>query len=427
MIMLFTFKETSLTESELLEIYEKFPKFLLKYSTKVTINENSLGRPNQELILLNQANNGNYWLLATTDVNSYYLLPKNNLKINPHEQPTAEALFDLKNYHKETTRNFTLEKLAKASLSANGQSWTLIEKGILEFSQTSLVSLEAKLQEKCEQYQLIEEELNNLRFSSEKANQENQRLQSKLSQSEEEGKQLLSILSNLKYSERERQQFLVNLEKLANTYQESFAQLANWGNFLNHTQQVLQERELLQSKVYELNQIISSFKSRIDEINLHVNSTNQSKSPNRVIESNTSSSHTISSNEYISEKYSLDDMVDIYNQNPDYFLQNSFEVSETKASFENRRAGYNQPPILTKSDRNRGIGWITCFNNSHYLVPRAKLKINQPNYKILEGFFNCQNYDPEYQTDKFTLIKAARVSFDGEDWQLLEKGELRFY
>ncbi len=125
-------------------------------------------------------------------------------------------------------------------------------------------------------------------------------------------------------------------------------------------------------------------------------------------------------------KSSNNNLVDQYNQNPDYFLQNSFEVSETKESFENRRAGYNQPPILTKSDRNRGIGWITCFNNSHYLVPRAKLKINQPNYKILEGFFNCQNYNPEYPTDKFTLIKVARVSPYGEDWQLLEKGDLRF-
>ncbi len=388
-----SFKETftiNLTELELLEIYHRFPKILSKFSTKVTIQEDSLRKSNQEPILLNQANNGNYWLIATSDNNYYCLLPKNNLRINPFEYPTVKALFDLENYQAETTVYFTLTKLGKVSLSLNGQDWILEAKGKLEFSQTSESQLEKELQQSQERYQFLEEQFENARSQLKKAEEQSQILKSRLTQSEEE-----------------RQQLLSSLQQLAQTHQQSLSQLANWDELLKYNQQALEEHDLLQSKVQEFNQGFNNLKSRVDAIeqNLQFNSINQSESSSNSLEDMTK-------------------LIELYNTNPDYFAKNAIEVSETKDSFKNRHVGDNQPLILGKNSRNRGFGWIIYFGNNYYLVPKPNLEINEINYQLIQAFFDSQNYHSEYLYS--ILLKAARVSPLGENWQLIEKGELKF-
>ncbi len=450
-------RQIYLTLEELLEIYHKSPEIFRKFPMiNASIQENG----NQlTTILLKEFDNGNYWLIIERHP-IYYLLPKSNLKIDDSEYQNIQVLFTLKNYQNQNSIHFNVKKPAIVSRTGDNNSWKLDEKGILEFNPISSVfsqETELHLTEKYQSLQIQSEHLKsqlkelyvqkqvcqakldyseqeNQQFLSrlDDSQQENQQLLSKLSLSEQEHQRLLSRLnqlekehqhllfklslseqecqqfsSRLKQSEQERQQLLTNLEKLANTYQESLAQLANWGNFLNHTQQILEEREFLQSKIKEFNQVFISFKSRVDTINSPVNSSNSSEP--------TSESILNSSN-----------ILEMYNQNPYYFSEKSIEVTETKDSFENRRAGHSKPPILTQSQKNRGIAWIIPFDNDHnYLVPVANLKINEPNCKLLEALFDCQNCNPE-SSNKFSLIKVAKVICIQGNWQLIEKGELRF-
>lgn len=119
--------------------------------------------------------------------------------------------------------------------------------------------------------------------------------------------------------------------------------------------------------------------------------------------------------------------VETYNKNPDSFLKEVTEVSETEESIEARRLGTSQTAIFEKARRGKGNYGILIREGFNYLVPKANIKINEYNYETVETLFECQGYQSGYSND-FKLVKPAIVSpiSSGEKWKLIELGVLQF-
>ncbi|MFM2060807.1 MAG: hypothetical protein RLZZ507_477 [Cyanobacteriota bacterium] len=116
-------------------------------------------------------------------------------------------------------------------------------------------------------------------------------------------------------------------------------------------------------------------------------------------------------------------LVSAYNINARSLSEQATTVSESEYTAEQRRLGRNIQPIL-ESD-SRGNYWIIAEGANEYLVPKAKMKVNEHNYLTISTFFNCSGYNPN-STNNFTLVKPAKVSSIGEKWELIEAGELQF-
>ena len=116
-------------------------------------------------------------------------------------------------------------------------------------------------------------------------------------------------------------------------------------------------------------------------------------------------------------------LVSVYNMNARSLSDQATTVSESEYTAEQRRLGRNVQPIL-ESD-SRGNYWIIVEGSMEYLVPKAKMKINEHNYLTISTFFNCSGYNPN-SINNFTLIKPAKVSSIGDKWELIEVGELEF-
>ena len=116
-------------------------------------------------------------------------------------------------------------------------------------------------------------------------------------------------------------------------------------------------------------------------------------------------------------------LVSAYNINPRSFSEQAITVSESNLTAQQRRLGKNIQSIL-ESD-SRGNYWIITEGNDEYLVPKANMKINEHNYLTISIFFNCLGYNSN-SSNEFTLVKPAKVYRRGEQWELIEVGELRF-
>lgn len=125
-----------LSESELIEAYNNTPKLLSKKALKVSIIQDNVSSIfNKDNILLSEARNGNYLVIGAKD-ETYWLLPKENLRINLFNINTAQSLFDCQRYQPEDNREFTLKKPARVSIQPSGEEWKLEERGILDFGDT---------------------------------------------------------------------------------------------------------------------------------------------------------------------------------------------------------------------------------------------------------------------------------------------------
>ncbi|MEG3883616.1 hypothetical protein QT971_05310 [Microcoleus sp. herbarium19] len=125
-----------LSESELIEAYNNTPNLLSKKALKVSIIQDNVSSIfNKDNILLSEARNGNYLVIGAKD-ETYWLLPKENLRINPFNINTAQSLFDCQRYQPEDNREFTLKKPARVSIQPSGEEWKLEERGILDFGDT---------------------------------------------------------------------------------------------------------------------------------------------------------------------------------------------------------------------------------------------------------------------------------------------------
>lgn len=124
--------DLSLTETEIVEIYNSDATSLLSNLIKVSVKQESTIRTNEnEPILLASIGNGNYCILHNKDI-TYWLLPKPNLKIDRYRYETVKLLFDCRGYDLEHN-SFKLEKPAQVFLLPNEREWKLEERGELKF------------------------------------------------------------------------------------------------------------------------------------------------------------------------------------------------------------------------------------------------------------------------------------------------------
>ena len=362
----------NLSVTDLLEIYHQAPKVLLRCATKVSVKEESLQKLNQEPVFLVKVRNGNYWVIATEDANFYWLLPKSNLRVNSFEYQSVQYLFECQGYQPDTINHFTLIQPARVSFT--GKEWRLEEKGILEFSQTNSskeLKSEDDTQEEFQQYQT---ELKELRSQLTQAKSEREQLQYRIDKIEAERKQL-------------QVEFQENLNSLRKDYRAK----------VDGIEENL--RSEINNLYNQLNNLDSSFEG------LHKNNT-----PNP--------SPTLNTNNITQAN-----IVEKYNENPAN-LSSDTEVLETTESIEIRRLGVSQRPVLEKVRRNQGNYWVINVEGIPYLVPKAKLRVTEHIFSTLNILFDCHNYRNDYT--KFTLIKPAEVSKSGENWELKEKGILKF-
>lgn len=99
-------------------------------------------------------------------------------------------------------------------------------------------------------------------------------------------------------------------------------------------------------------------------------------------------------------------------------------VAATEASLNKRRLGKSD--ILTLELTTQKKYWI-IQEDDYYLVPHAKIKIDEYNKTTLESLFECINFSSDYID--FHLIEPAKVSpldSNSELWQLEKKGKLEF-
>jgi Mg2+ and Co2+ transporter CorA len=366
----------SLSESELIEVYNHVPKVLSRKAIKVSVTADSLHKKHHEPIVLEKVKNGNYWLVTAED-GSDCLLPKSNLKINTHEYPTVQSLFQLNGYQPENGSQFTLTKPAKVSLTPSGEKWQLEDVGILDFRNGSLFS---QLQSELEQ-----------------ANEAREQVQNQLEKSHEEQFNLMAKLDQLT---QEYHKLQIQLEQTEKREEKILSQLVKRQEFQQEMQQARQDRKQLLSLLEQMSQVCSpSSHSQPVE-------TESPKTP-------------VAPNLDPLEK----DLVNIYNKEPKRLEGYTTEVSETQDSIRERRLDRSQAAVFEKV-RN-GTYWILTVQDRKYLVPKGGMKFNQNNYETAQSFFECHGQP----NGKFKLLKPAIVSrIDGQDnWQITELGILVFY
>ena len=98
-------------------------------------------------------------------------------------------------------------------------------------------------------------------------------------------------------------------------------------------------------------------------------------------------------------------------------------VVATEESLNRRRLGDEGKLTLENTTQKKYL--IVQEDNDFYLVPHAKINIDEYNITTLEALFECIHFTPEYSD--FHLIQPAKVSqLDSELWQLDKKGKLEF-
>ena len=111
------------------------------------------------------------------------------------------------------------------------------------------------------------------------------------------------------------------------------------------------------------------------------------------------------------------------NPNSD-FHQFIIKVSEPEESQTNRWSGSKEATIF-KHDL-KGNYWIVNMNDSLYIVPQRKFKINEYSQYTLFSTFDCRSYQSG-ESENFVLIKPGKVTAINRDgWQLIEPGILQF-
>jgi WD40 repeat protein len=227
--------KVDLSSFKLVEVYNDIPSLLANSAIEVTLTAESYrGNTNGEIFLENSGN-GNYWVIAKDDI-IYWLLPKDNLKINIHKLKTIKSLFRFQGEKPEDAVEFTLVKPAKVSLMPNGQQWKLEKPGVLYLGNgTQSTKLQSELELTNQERERLQSLLGQLR-------QEHQQLQPQLEQFHQEYQQLQS---QLKQSRQKSQRFESQLQQLVEQVSHLHGQLEH------QFEQFTQERSLLQSQFLE--------------------------------------------------------------------------------------------------------------------------------------------------------------------------------
>jgi hypothetical protein len=120
--------------NQYLQVYNQQPDSLLQYVSRyqevVEFDERQAQRRraiDSQEVILDQCQNGHFWVFQLPDSNRYYLVP-NNLQINSSQGFTTKALFN--GYVEGDKSNFTLINPAIVQ-PINERQWQLVKKGDL--------------------------------------------------------------------------------------------------------------------------------------------------------------------------------------------------------------------------------------------------------------------------------------------------------
>ena len=129
-----THQYSSLLDLELISMYQQKPRSLLKNAiaevseTDHSIDQRRLG--NSQRAILQKVKKGNCCILNEGGVD--YMVPKNNIRINQYNLNTVENLFECQGYRRGYS-GFQLIKPAIVSSMSKGETWQLVERGVLQF------------------------------------------------------------------------------------------------------------------------------------------------------------------------------------------------------------------------------------------------------------------------------------------------------
>jgi hypothetical protein len=118
----------------IVEYYNSNPSSLESYAVGVSETENSILRRRQnssaQEVTLSQTANNSYWVIAGQDAQSYWIVPKTDLKFRPGVFETFQSLFKSPEY--QPGFKLHLVKPARVEQSSAGE-WELADKGEVQF------------------------------------------------------------------------------------------------------------------------------------------------------------------------------------------------------------------------------------------------------------------------------------------------------
>ncbi|GGA57884.1 hypothetical protein [Okeania sp. KiyG1] len=118
---------------QLISTYQQNPRLLSRNAIEVSeteqsINQRRLGGGQGAILQKNRR--GSYWILNEGGID--YMVPKNYFKVNEYTSETVANLFECQGYQPEYS-GFKLIKPARVSAISIGETWQLVERGVLQF------------------------------------------------------------------------------------------------------------------------------------------------------------------------------------------------------------------------------------------------------------------------------------------------------
>jgi hypothetical protein len=118
---------------QLISMYQHDARSLLENAIVVRETEQSIDQRRDgsaQGAILGKHRRGNYWILNEGWID--YVVPKNNIKINEHSLNTVANLFECQGYWFGYS-GFKLIKPARVSAISRGETWQVVERGVLQF------------------------------------------------------------------------------------------------------------------------------------------------------------------------------------------------------------------------------------------------------------------------------------------------------
>jgi hypothetical protein len=118
---------------QLILTYQQNPRLLSRNAIEVSETDQSIDKRRLgggKGAILQKARRGNYWILNEGGID--YVVPKNNIKINEYNLNTVANLFECQGYRSGYS-GFQLIKPARVSAISRGETWQVVERGVLQF------------------------------------------------------------------------------------------------------------------------------------------------------------------------------------------------------------------------------------------------------------------------------------------------------
>ena len=118
---------------QLILTYQQNPRLLSRNAIEVSETDQSIDQRRLgggKGAILQKARRGNYWILNEGGID--YVVPKNNIKINEYNLNTVANLFECQG-SRSGYSGFQLIKPARVSAISRGETWQVVERGVLQF------------------------------------------------------------------------------------------------------------------------------------------------------------------------------------------------------------------------------------------------------------------------------------------------------